>query len=71
MSRKVEARIADIRVAIARCHWPAIRGMRNVLIHEYFGVDTAVVRDVIDAKLGVLDEACAKYLTEDSERGEQ
>lgn len=27
--------------------WPQIRDLRNILVHQYFGVDIDVVRDVV------------------------
>jgi len=57
--------------ALPQIDWPAIRGMRNILIHEYFDVDQAVVRDVIDTKLRALEDALAQYETQDAERPEK
>jgi uncharacterized protein with HEPN domain len=33
------------------------RGLRNILVHQYFGVDTATVRDVIQTHLPALASA--------------
>ncbi|TCN53537.1 uncharacterized protein with HEPN domain [Rhodococcus sp. SMB37] len=39
------AEITDAHPEIA---WPQIRGFRNALVHQYFGVDADVVRDVVE-----------------------
>ncbi len=52
----------DIIEALPEIDWAAMRGMRNILIHEYFGVDKDVVRDVIDTRLRPLDAALADYV---------
>lgn len=31
--------------------WPQIRGFRNVLVHQYFGVDADVIVDVVENHL--------------------
>lgn len=48
------AEITDAHPEIA---WPQIRGFRNILVHEYFGVDVDTIRDVIRAHLPTLANA--------------
>lgn len=56
------AEITDAHPEIA---WPQIRGFRNILVHQYFGVDVDVVRDVVDAHLPPLAEALRSHVPED------
>lgn len=44
----------DIKKENPRIPWAAIKGMRNRLIHEYFGTDIQLVWDVIKDQLPVL-----------------
>lgn len=54
------AEITDAHPEIA---WPQIRGFRNILVHQYFGVDVDVVRDVVETHLPPLAEALRGRVT--------
>ncbi len=34
--------------------WPSIRGLRNIVVHEYFAIEHALIIDVIDHYLAPL-----------------
>lgn len=55
------AEITDTHPEIA---WPQIRGFRNILVHQYFGVDPDTVRDVIESHLPALEAALREHATD-------
>ena len=42
--------------------WAQIIGMRNLLVHHYFGIDTDAVWNVIDKHLGGLKNDVARMI---------
>lgn len=54
----------DITGAHPQVPWPQIRGFRNILVHQYFGVDADVVRDVVETHLPPLADALRGYLAD-------
>lgn len=54
----------EITDAHPEISWPQIRGFRNILVHQYFGVDFDVVRDVVETYLPPLAEALRSHVTD-------
>ncbi|WP_114908187.1 DUF86 domain-containing protein [Ornithinimicrobium murale] len=48
----VRALSEQTRAEMPEIPWPAIAGLRNVVIHEYFRVDRALILDIVENQLG-------------------
>jgi uncharacterized protein with HEPN domain len=44
ISEEIKSRFSDIE-------WSQIKGMRNIFVHEYFGIDSKIVWDIITSDL--------------------
>ncbi len=51
----------EITQAHPEIPWPQIRGLRTILVHEYFGVDIATIRDIVESFLPRLAAALAPH----------
>jgi uncharacterized protein with HEPN domain len=49
----------EFRARYPECPWEKMAGMRDVLVHRYFGIDWEIVRDVLEKELPALDEILA------------
>ena len=48
---------AEVRAAHVEVRWAAIVGMRNVLVHDYFGIDLGEVWSTVERDLPLLRSA--------------
>jgi len=55
---------ADFRAQHPKVPWTEIIGMRNVLVHHYFGIDLNAVWSVVERDLPDLERAIAAMLEE-------
>ena len=54
----------DVRSSNTDVEWKKIVGLRDILIHEYFGVDVEIIWDIIENKLPVLERQIQRMLEE-------
>ena len=57
----------EFRAAHPDAPWSKIIGMRNLLVHAYFGIDRDIVWQVVDRDLPVLRERIAAIVEEPDE----
>lgn len=53
---------AEERAKLPSIEWRKIVGLRDLLIHQYFGVNTEIVADIVANKLAGLRETIATHL---------
>lgn len=54
----------DVRNRAPDIEWKKIAGLRDILIHEYFGIDGEIVWDIAQRKLPSLEAAVQRLLND-------
>jgi len=55
--------LQDIKKRSSAIEWKKLSGLRNILIHEYFGVDREILWDIVSNKIPELKKAITGSLS--------
>jgi uncharacterized protein with HEPN domain len=58
----------EVRASYPEIDWRRISGLRDILIHQYFGIDLDIIRDIVLHKVPQLEEAVRGILGGTEER---
>ena len=50
----------NVKIKSPKIEWKKIAGLRDILIHEYFGIDVEIVWDIVKNKIPKLKEEVSK-----------
>jgi uncharacterized protein with HEPN domain len=53
----------SLRLEYPQVDWSRIAGLRDILIHQYFGIDLTIVWDIVENKLPALEPQISQILS--------